>query len=139
MIEDGKTVSLEYTLTLEDGSVADTNVGGDPLKYEHGKGQILPALEKELAGMEVNDTKQVTLPPEKGYGEHDPDAMQTVKPEQIPEDARKVGSLLVARDNQGNEMQVKVTEVRDEDIVLDLNHPLAGETLKFDVKVVGIE
>lgn len=139
MIENGKTVSLEYTLTLEDGSVADSNVGNEPLRYEHGKGQILPALEAELAGLDVNDTKQVTLPPEKGYGLHDPEAMQTVKQEQIPEDARKVGSLLVARDNHGNELQVKVKEVGDEDIVLDLNHPLAGETLKFDVKVVGID
>jgi len=139
MIEKGKTVSLEYTLTLEDGTVADTNVGDEPLTYEHGSEEILPALEKALAGLSVDDTKKVTLTPEEGYGPHDPEAFQTVESDLIPEDARKPGSFLVARDDDGNEQQVRVHEVGDEGVVLDLNHPLAGETLKFEVKILGVE
>ena len=74
VVEEGRTVSIEYTLVLEDGTTADSNVGKDPLVYRQGGSQILPALEQALLGLEVDDTKEVTLPPEKGYGVVDPDA-----------------------------------------------------------------
>lgn len=139
VVEEGRQVSIEYTLSLEDGTTADTNVGGEPLVYEQGKEQILPALEEELQGLHVNDSKQVTLPPEKAYGPVNPEAFQEVEAENIPEDAREEGAMLVARDSAGNERPVRVHSVEEDKVVLDLNHPLAGETLTFEVKVVGIE
>lgn len=139
VIEDGRTVSIEYTLKLDDGSVADTNVGGSPLIYEHGKQQILPSLEQELAGLEVNETKQVDLTAAQGYGPVNPGAFQEVPVEAIPEDARLVGAGLVAEDRSGNRRPVRVHEVHEEKIVLDLNHPLAGQALHFNIKVLGID
>ncbi len=139
MIEDGKKVSIEYTLQLDDGTTADTNVGGEPLVYEQGGNQILTALETALAGLDVNDTKSVKLSPEDGYGVHDPAALQQVEHEAIPEDARSVGSMLMAHDGSGGQRPVRVHEVQDDKIILDFNHPLAGQSLNFDVKVLAIE
>ncbi len=139
VIEDGSKVSIEYTLKLEDGTTADTNVGGEALTYEQGGSQILPALETELMGLTVGDTKIVKLSAEQAYGQVDPNAVQEVELDQVPEEARKEGTILVAHDQGGNRRPVRVQEVRDEKIVLDFNHPLAGQALAFDVKIVGIE
>jgi len=139
MIEDGKKVSLEYTLALEDGTEVQSNVGEDPLVYEHGNGEILPALERELDGMAVEDTKQVSLQPDQAYGAVNPEAFQDVAADAIPEDARRQGALLVAEDEQGNKRTIRVHEVHDDRVVIDLNHPLAGKALQFDVKVVAVD
>ena len=138
VVQDGRTVSIEYTLKLDDGSTADSNVGKQPLSYVQGEGQILPSLEDALEGMGVNDSRKVTLSAEEGYGTVDPERRQTVDPEQIPENAREVGAQLIASDGQGQRLPVRVHEVRDDAIVIDLNHPLAGQRLHFDVKVIGI-
>jgi FKBP-type peptidyl-prolyl cis-trans isomerase 2 len=139
VIEAGRTVSIEYTLSLDDGTKADSNVGAEPLVYQQGEQQILPALEKELAGMGVNDSKQVELSPEQGYGAVNPALVQEVEAELVPEDARHAGVRLISEDPGGNRRLVRVQEVRDDRIVLELNHPLAGETLHFDVKILAIE
>jgi FKBP-type peptidyl-prolyl cis-trans isomerase 2 len=139
VIEEGSKVSIEYTLTLNDGSTADTNVGGEPLVYNQGQQEILPALEEALVGLAAGDTKQVVLTAEEGYGLVDPDGFQEVEPDIVPEDARTVGTLLVASDPEGNEQPIRVHEVADDKIVLDFNHPLAGEALNFDIKILGIE
>lgn len=138
MIQDGSTVSIEYTLTLDDGRTADSNVGQEPLVYQQGAQQILPAFERELAGKEVDDTCTFVLSPEQGYGPVNPELRQEVEAELIPADARRAGVELVSEDPQGNQRRVRVHEVREETVVLDLNHPLAGENLHFEVKVVGI-
>jgi FKBP-type peptidyl-prolyl cis-trans isomerase 2 len=139
VIKDGVSVSIEYTLKLDDGSVVDTNVGQQPLAYQQGESQILPALEGELAGLGVGDEKKVTLSPEQGYGPVDPEAYQEVPLEVIPEDAREVGTQLVSTDGAGNRRVVRVHEVREQEVVLNLNHPLAGETLHFDIRVIGVD
>lgn len=139
VVQEGSQVAIEYTLKLEDGSTADTNVGEDPLVYQQGESQILPALEEALEGMEPGEQRQVTLPPEKGYGERNPDAFQEVEASALPEGAAEVGTRLVSEDTEGNRRLVKVHEVKDGSVVLDLNHPLAGETLHFDVKVVNVD
>ena len=138
-VQAGSKVQMEYTLKLDDGSVRDTNVGETPLEFEQGKQQILPALEEALAGAKVDETREVTLPPEQGYGVFDPSKLQKVELNQIPEDARKPGTTLVARDGAGNQIPVRVREVRDDFVVIDLNHPLAGEVLHFTVRIVAIE
>jgi FKBP-type peptidyl-prolyl cis-trans isomerase SlyD len=138
-VKAGSRVSIEYTLTLEDGSTADSNVGGEPLVYTQGSQQILPALETAIEGMAVEESKKVELPPEQGYGAKDPEAFQEVETQQVPENAREEGAMLVARDSSGGQRPVRVSEVRGETTVIDLNHPLAGETLYFDVKILGID
>lgn len=139
MVKDGSKVGIEYTLKLDDGSIADTSEGSAPLVYQQGAGQMLPALEQSLAGLAVGDEKKVTLSPEQGYGPIQEELYQSVGIEEIPDDARTVGTLLVAQDARGNQRRVQVREVRDEEIVLDLNHPLAGKTLFFEVKIVSID
>lgn len=139
MIEDGRTVALEYTLRLDDGSVAGSNVGKSPLIYQHGNSEILPVLERALHGLKAGDTKKLTLAVEEGYGPRNPEALVEVAPESIPEEGRKAGALLVARDRSGNERQVRVHEVREDRIILDHNHPLAGQSLHFDIKILSVE
>lgn len=139
MIKDGSQVSIEYTLKLADGTVADTNVGGDALTYEQGADQILPGLERELAGLAAGDTKQVSLTAEDGYGEVDPALYHTVPAAEIPEGAREVGAQLMAETNTGQQRPVRVREVKGDEIVLDLNHPLAGQALDFEVKILAVE
>lgn len=136
MIEPGKTVGFEFTLKLEDGSVVQTNKGGDPLTYVHGQNQILPALEQQLEGLQVDEQKAVKLAAEDAYGEPKEEAFQEVPADQIPEDARRVGAQLSA---QGYEGAIRVAQVKDETVVLDFNHPLAGQDLTFDIRVVSIE
>lgn len=139
MIKEGQKVSIEYTLRLDDGTTVDSNVKGHPFTYVQGSGEILPTLEKQLEGLEVNDSKKVSLPPEKAYGEVKKDAFQTIPLARIPEDNREVGARLVAQDDQGNRQHLRVHEIKGGEAVLDLNHPLAGETLHFEVKILAVQ
>jgi FKBP-type peptidyl-prolyl cis-trans isomerase SlyD len=139
VITEGSTVSIEYTLSLDDGTTADSNLGEEPLVYRQGGDQILPALEHALAGMGVDERKEVTITPEDGYGPVDPSLVQEVDAELIPEEARKPGAQLVSEDPAGDHRIVRVQEVRGDRILLDFNHPLAGKTLHFKVRVVSID
>jgi FKBP-type peptidyl-prolyl cis-trans isomerase 2 len=139
VVTDGNRVSIEYTLKLADGTVADSNVGGEALTYTQGESQILPALETQMLGMKVGDSKQVSLTAAEGYGEVNEELYQTVPSSAVPEDARTVGAELVAQTPTGEQRPVRVHEVNGEEIIMDLNHPLAGKTLEFDVKVLAID
>jgi FKBP-type peptidyl-prolyl cis-trans isomerase SlyD len=139
VVQEGSTVSIEYTLKLSDGTTADSNVGGEPLVYVQGEQQILPALEAKLLGMKAEESREITLSPEEAYGPVQPEGFQTVPLEIIPDDARHEGARLVGQGPHGEPIHAKVTEIKEDEAVVDLNHPLAGETLHFDIKVVGIE
>jgi len=138
-VTDGSTVSLEYTLTLDNKDVLDTNVGGDPLTFTQGSHQIIPGLENALLGMKAGDRKQVTVKPSEGYGEVDERGFQEIPIEQIPPEARKVGTQLQGKDPEGRVVRPIVKEVKDEMVVLDFNHPLAGKTLNFDIKILDVK
>ncbi len=138
-VSEGKSISMEYTLTLENKEVLDTNVGGEPLTFTQGSHQIIPGLETALDGMKAGDSKQVTVAPEQGYGEVNPQAIQEVPLDQIPPDARKVGVQLQGKDGQGRVVHPTVTEIKEQVVVLDFNHPLAGKTLYFDVKILDVK
>lgn len=138
MIENGKQVAIEYSVFSDDNTQIDTNVGKDPLIFLFGAHQILPALEEALRGLEVGDNKEVTLEPQHAYGDVNPQAFKKVASKLIPEDLRYEGALLVVSDEQFGEMLIRVDSVEGEEVVLDFNHPLAGKTLKFDVKVLDI-
>jgi len=139
VIADGKQISLEFTLSLDDKTKVQSNIGQEPMVYLHGSHQIIPGLEKQLTGLKVGDTKHVEVSPEDGYGPVDPKRTQEVEKEKIPEEARKVGAKLTGRGPQGQPMYAEVKEVKDKTLVLDLNHPLAGKKLIFDVKVLKVE
>jgi FKBP-type peptidyl-prolyl cis-trans isomerase 2 len=139
VIADGSRVSIEYTLTLADGTEVATNVGEEPLMYTHGKEEILPKLEEELAGMSVGDSKQVKLTAEDGYGLVNEEAFRDVPTDQIPEEARNIGALLVSETPDGDELTVRVHEIAGDTTTLDFNHPLAGQALKFAVVVKAVE
>ena len=138
MIENGKQVAIEYSVFLDDNTKVDSNVGKDPLIFLFGADQILPALEESLSGLEVGDSREVTLPPEKAYGAVNPDAYKEVESKLIPEDLRFEGALLVVSDEQFGEMLIRVDSLKGDQVVLDFNHPLAGKTLKFDVRVIDV-
>jgi FKBP-type peptidyl-prolyl cis-trans isomerase 2 len=138
MIENGKQVAIEYSVFSDDNTQIDSNVGKDPLIFLFGAHQILPALEEALRGLEVGDNKEVTLHPQHAYGEVNPHAFKKVAAKLIPEDLRFEGALLVVSDEQFGEMLIRVESIEGENIILDFNHPLAGKTLKFDVKVLDI-
>ncbi len=138
-ISEGKQVSIEYTLSLEDQQVVDSNVGKDPLTYTHGSQQIIPGLENALEGMAVGDQKQVKLEAEEGYGPVQDQAIVEVPMEQLPEDARTVGTLVQGQGPNGQPVRGRVADMKEETAVIDFNHPLAGKTLFFDVKVLDIQ
>lgn len=138
-IESGSTVRLEYTLKDDGGKVLDSNKGGDPLTYTHGSQQIIPGLEKALSGMRTGEEKQVTVNPEDGYGPADPKAQTEVPKEMLPTNALTVGTQLVARSPMGETLLVRIKEIKETTVIVDLNHPLAGKTLYFDLKVLGVE
>jgi FKBP-type peptidyl-prolyl cis-trans isomerase SlyD len=138
-IKDGAQVSLEYILKLEDKTVLESNVGKEPMTYRHGAHEIVPGLEQSLEGLAKGDKKHVVVKPADGYGEIDAKAVQEVKKSMIPEAARKVGAQLEAKSPDGQSMFPRVTEVKEETVVLDFNHPLAGKTLFFDVTVLDVK
>ncbi len=139
VIAEGSTVSIEYTLTLKDGTVADSNVGKDPLVYEQGTKNIIPGLQSRLEGLKAGDTKTVEVPPEESYGPVDPNAFQEVEKANIPAEALKVGTVLQARGEDGRLAAVRVHEVKEDTVVLNLNHPLAGQKLTFDVRILDVQ
>ena len=139
VVKDGMMVSLDYTLKSPDGKLLETSKGREPLKYIHGQKMMIPGLEKELTGMKVGGEKHVTVKPEDGYGKINPNAVQEVPKEKIPPNALKVGAVLAARSPEGMVVPMTVKEIKEKTVVMDMNHPMAGKTLVFDVKIVDIQ
>lgn len=136
-VSEDMVVGLEYTLRLDDGEVIDTSTGRGPLQFLQGRGQIIPGLEKELYGMGLGEEKSVVVPPDEGYGQRKPGAFQEFPKEAFPQDTEaQPGMAVQLVDQAGRPHMAFVHEVRDATVLLDLNHPLAGETLHFDVEVV---
>jgi FKBP-type peptidyl-prolyl cis-trans isomerase SlyD len=135
-IASGSIVGIDYSLHLGDGKVIDASSPGEPMTYLHGEGQIVPGLESALEGLSVGDTKQVVLAPADGYGEHDPQGLQQVPRDAFPPSFQpQVGMELTAEGPNGEPVPFCVRDVGLETITIDLNHPLAGKTLHFDVTI----
>ena len=138
-IQKGKQVSFDYTLSV-DGEVVDSSKEGQPLEYTHGEGKIIIGLEKEMEGLKVGDEKTVEVKPEEAYGVKDPQAFRDVPKSSLPQGLEpKVDMMLQMQGPGGQALPVRISEVKDDKIVLDLNHPLAGKTLMFQVKIVEIK
>jgi FKBP-type peptidyl-prolyl cis-trans isomerase SlyD len=134
----GKVVSVNYTLTGDDGGVLDSSSGEEPLVYLHGYDGLLPGLEKGLEGLEPGQRSEVHLKAEDAYGAYDPEAVIEATRDQFPEDlVLEPGLEVAARSDEGT-MTFRVLEVREDRAVLDGNHPLAGQNLHFDVEVLEV-
>ncbi len=137
-IEDGKTVLIHYKGTLEDGSVFDSSENRDPFEFVFGSGSIIPGLEKGLEGLEKGDKKEVFVNAEDAYGQKNPEAVQQVEKSQFPENITpEIGMQLMAQTPSG-EIPVTITQITEEFITVDFNHPLAGKNLIFDVEIVDV-
>jgi FKBP-type peptidyl-prolyl cis-trans isomerase SlyD len=139
IIENGRTVTIEYTVWDEDKIELDSNVGEDPLVYKHGEGELIYGLEKELEGKIAGDEFSVQIAPEDAYGMPSDENLVSVALQDIPEDARKEGAVLETTDDDGEVMAATIAHLDEEEAVLDFNHPLAGLALSFQVKVIGVE
>jgi FKBP-type peptidyl-prolyl cis-trans isomerase SlyD len=137
-VKDGQVVSMEYTLRVS-GDVVDSSEGGAPLDYLHGYDNIVPGLEAELTGMEIGQSKDVSVAPEDAYGEYDEEAFADIPRSQFPaEFPLEVGLELEVEDEDGEPMVATIESIEGDTVTLDFNHPLAGETLDFTIKIVGI-
>ena len=139
MIKQGSVVSMTYRLTNGSGEEVDRADRNEPFTYLHGYGQIVPGLEKALTGLLVGSKKQVTVAPAEGYGEIEPQLRTHASKKQFPPDANlQVGMRFAADDGSGHPIVFMITGLNGDDVALDGNHPLAGETLNFDVEILGI-
>ncbi len=139
MVSRGDVVSVEYTIRLTDDRVIETTVGDAPLTYTHGQDEILRGLEAGLDQMELGASKLVTVPPVDAYGEIHPEGFFEVQRNRVPLEAQKIGIKLEATAPDGRTVFPYVAEIKPDVVVLDLNHPLAGQTLRFEVRVVDIQ
>lgn len=134
----GSVVRMHYVLTGEDGAVIEKSGPGDPVEYLHGFGGIIPGLERALEGAETGHKATVRVAPADAYGDYDPDMVFTVGSDQLPPDMPRRVGIEVESDTPEGPMSFTVTEVTDDGVVLDGNHPLAGKTLQFDVEVLAV-
>ena len=138
-VETGHFVSVHYKGTLENGEVFDTSEGRHPMEVEMGAGQIITGFERVLMGMALNEKKVFTLDPEDAYGQKDDSLNHSFPRKDVPAEINpKVGQTVALSSPEGKQVPATITEVDDEKVVVDLNHPLAGQTLTFDIEVVGI-
>jgi FKBP-type peptidyl-prolyl cis-trans isomerase 2 len=138
-VETGKSVKLNYTGKFENGDVFDTSLveGRDPLNTILGQGNLIPGFEKGLLGMTEGETKTINIEPVEGYGEYLDGLVTKVEKNQVP-DTVKVGDMLQSQSERGV-MNVTVTEITEDGVTLDANHPLAGKKLVFEVEVLEVE
>ena len=137
-VTDGQVVSMEYSLKV-DGKVVDSSEGSEPLQYLHGAANIIPGLERELEGMSIGESKKVIVSAEDGYGETDEDAFVDVPRSEFPDDMPlNPGVEMELTTPDGQPMYARVESVEEEIVHLNMNHPLAGKELHFDVKVIGL-
>jgi len=137
-IKQNQVVSIHYTLTDDAGEVIDSSAGGEPLAYLHGHGNLVPGLERELAGRNAGDRLQVKIAPADGYGEYDRELVQRVPRRSLKGIANvRVGMQLQAQTRQGTR-PVTVTAVSGDMVTLDGNHPLAGKSLNFEVEITAV-
>ncbi|MFH1655037.1 MAG: peptidylprolyl isomerase [Candidatus Omnitrophota bacterium] len=139
IIKKGKKVKFDYTLQV-DGKVVDTSIGKKPLEYTHGERGIIPGLSSGLEGLREGAEKKITVKPEDAYGERDPKAIAEVPKTFFPKDFKpQVGMTIPMPDRNGRPIPASVVSIKKDVIVLDFNHPLAGKTLEFDIKIISIE
>ena len=142
-VKKGDKVKMDYTGKLEDGTVFDTSKHEDhshPLEFQVGENKIIKGLEEQVVGMEKDEEKQIKVPKDKAYGDRNEQLIVDIPKEKLPKDKEvKPGMMLLMSGEDGKQMPSVVLEVGDESVKIDLNHPLAGRDLFFDVKILEIQ
>ncbi len=137
--KDGDTVKVHYTGTLENGEVFDTSQEREPLEFTLGQGQLIPGFEKAVIGLNVGDSTKVDIPSGEAYGELREDLVLNVPKDQLPADVEpQVGMQLQVNQPNGQPVPVRITNITDEELTLDANHPLAGKDLSFKIELVEV-
>ena len=140
MVNDGDTVRIHYTGKMEDGTVFDSSLEREPLEFTLGEGTIIPGFEEAVMGMQVGQSKTVTISPEKAYGPHLDEMVLVIEREQLPPELNPtVGQRLQMQQQDGRAVIVLVTDVSETTMTVDANHPLAGKDLTFEIELVEIK
>jgi FKBP-type peptidyl-prolyl cis-trans isomerase SlyD len=134
-ITPGSVVVFDYTLTDDDKDIIDSSVGSEPLAYIQGEGQIVPGLEKAMEGKKAGDSFKISLPPEEGYGVHDPENISVVPADQIEGGEELEEGMQLHTEGEFGEQTVIITKIVGNEVTIDGNHPLAGMTLHFDIAI----
>lgn len=135
----GDTVRVDYTGKLSDGTVFDSSQGRDPLEFTLGAEQVISGFESAVEGMSPGDTAMATLPPEDAYGDRDDELLFQVERAELPEEMEpEVGDTLEVQPQRGDAFEARIAGVEDDTVVLDANHPLAGQELTFEIELVEI-
>ncbi|MGC9435269.1 MAG: FKBP-type peptidyl-prolyl cis-trans isomerase [Methanomicrobiales archaeon] len=139
--QEGDTVRVHYTGKFEDGTVFGSSLDEDePLEITVGAGAVIPGVDAALAGMEEGETKTITVSPDEGFGERRDGLVQAIDREQIPEEIEpEVGQQLSVQLQNGETITMTVTDMDENSVTLDANHPLAGHTLTFDLQMIEVE
>lgn len=138
-VENGLYVQVEYEGTLENGDVFDSSKGRQPLEFQMGAGQMIKGFETAVLGMKINEKKSIALEPEDAYGHRDEELTRVFDRSEIPPGMNpEVGQTIALTTPDGQQIPARISNLDDQKIYLDLNHPLAGESLNFDIEVVGI-
>jgi peptidylprolyl isomerase len=140
-VENGNAVSVHYVGTLSDGSVFDdSRARGESIEVTVGSGQLIPKFEEALVGMEAGQKKSIVIPAEEAYGPTNPDAFTTVSTENFPAGFEfEVGGVVQGQSESGMPVVARITSLENDDVTLDMNHPLAGKNLSFDIEVLSID
>lgn len=136
----GDKVKVHYRGSLEDGTIFDTSRGRQPLEFTIGEGQVIPGFEGAVVGMEPGDSKSVTVEPQEGYGERRRELVVDVERDRFPADMEvEVGKQVQVQQKDGSPRVATIARVDDDSVTLDVNHPLAGKDLTFDIELVEID
>jgi len=136
-VETNVVVGINYRLTLNDGTEVDSTADRGPLEYLHGHGNLIPGLEKALDGLELGSELEISFEPAEGYGIHEPDKIVEVTKDQLGFEP-EVGTVVAAKLPDGREQHLLIAEINGDKVTLDGNHPLAGQTLNFEVSVASL-
>ncbi len=137
--KNGDKVKVHYTGTLDDGTVFDSSKGKEPLEFTLGQGQLLKGFEDAVVGLEIGDSTQINLSPQEGYGQKKEELIVKVSKDKLPDELNvEPGMHLQMQTTQGQAVPVCVTEVNEDNIVVDANHQLAGKPINFEIELVEI-
>ncbi|PIZ51653.1 peptidylprolyl isomerase [Candidatus Woesearchaeota archaeon CG_4_10_14_0_2_um_filter_33_13] len=138
-IKKGDSVKVEYTGKLKDGTVFDSSEGRSPLSFKVGSGQVIPGFDNAIEGMKKDESKTITLSVDDAYGPIRAELVQVFPRDKLPEKPEpQVGMMLVMQAPTGQQIPAKITKVEEGNVTIDINHPLAGKELTFELKVVGV-